>query len=297
MAHSLVSSKSPDTRVRWHLCETGFSARDKAEIEDHQSDSSLELVWHSLAAAATAALPTRGRAIPKMYERLLVPDLLAGKIEKFIYLDSDLLILDRIDALWGVDLDGAILGAVQDLAVPLVSSPLGLKRYEELGFARSCPYFNAGVYLVDIEAWKMNQIGRRALEYLNRYRKSVNLMDQDALNAVLQSRWKPLDYRWNITGGLAARAHYHPQDVDVPQLERAIANPGIIHFSGYLKPWIYPRLGSRWASDYVNALLEVCPEHRRDQTMKARGISFYDRELRTYFYPLEKFVWKTMRGF
>lgn len=297
VVHSFLSHQSPEMKVRWHLCERGLSTRDKAEIENHHADLKVTFVWHSLATRKTTMLPTRGRAVSEMYDRLLMPELLAGEVERLIYLDGDLLILDRIDALWDIDLDGAILGAVQDLAVPLVSSPMGLRRYEELGFSRNSCYFNAGVYVVDVDAWSRNEIGRRAMEYLDRNGKLVNLFDQDALNSVLQNRWKQLDYRWNISGGLAARMHYHPKDVDVAQLEQAIANPGIIHFSGFLKPWIYPRLGSRWADAYAGELFEVFPDHRLDKSLKARCFSFYDRELRRFLYPVEHSIWQMMRGF
>ena len=122
-------------------------------------------------------------------------------------------------------------------------------------------------------------------------------MDQDALNAVVEGRWKPLDLRWNLTAGLVERRHYHPKHSDIAQLQQAVANPGIVHFAGYLKPWIQPRLASRWAGDYVETLHQVFPEHRLDETLKSRCISFYDRQLRLFFYRLEHFMWKTMRGF
>ena len=295
--HSLVAKKLPQTRVQWHVSQSGLSLADRAEIESHQTDSNMEFIWHDLGGVDLTALPVRGRAIAKMYERLLIPEALAGEVARFIYLDGDLLILDRIEALWEVDLDGAIIAAVQDLAVPLVSSPMGLRRYRELGFSRQDPYFNAGVYVVDVEAWRKHRISAGTLDYLERYERSINLMDQDALNAVIQNRWKPLDYRWNLTAGLVARAHHQPKQIDVAQLERAVANPAIVHFSGYLKPWILARLGSRWASDYERALFEVFPGHRFDSTLRARSCSFYDRALRTYFYALEKTLWKTMRGF
>ena len=296
-AHSLVSKKDTNTPLCWHLCERGLSTRNRAEIESSMTSANVRVAWHDLAASKTAGLPVRGRAVAKMYERLLVPGLLADEVERFIYLDGDLLVLDRIENLWGVDLGGSIIGAVQDLAIPLVSSPLGLSRFEDLGFERDEPYFNAGVYIVDVEAWQKNRISARAVEYLDKYRQYVNLLDQDALNAVLSNRWKPLDYRWNLTAGLAARDHFEPRGVDLEQLDRAVADPGILHFSGYLKPWIFPQLGSRWARLYESTLREVLPEHRFDESIKAHLVSHYDRRLRTRLYPLERALWRRMKGF
>ena len=120
---------------------------------------------------------------------------------------------------------------MQDFAVPLVSSPMGLERFEEFGFARDAPYFNAGVFLMDTSAWRQQRIGPRAIEYLERYRDSINLLDQDALNAVMGTRWKQLDYRWNVIAGLAARTFHRQKELDAAQLSDAIDRPGILALS------------------------------------------------------------------
>ena len=295
--HSLVANMDTTTPIKWHIYESGIMQASKQAIESQASGKPLEFVWHDAPVERTAMLPTRGRLVPHVYARLLAIDLLPADIERIIYLDGDLLIRSAINTLWELKLDGAILGAVQDLAIPLVSSPMGLQQYADLGFEADHPYFNAGVFVVDTAAWKTHEIGSRALAYLEQYQASINLMDQDALNAVIRNRWKPLDYRWNVIAGLAGRSHYDPVGVDRVQLEGAINDPAIIHFAGYLKPWIHPQLGSRWADAYVETLQRVFPNHQLDQTAKARGASLYDRRLRRLLYPVEKFIWKKRRGF
>ena len=295
--HSLIENLSPGARVRWHVCRTGLTERDVEVIERHSEGTPVEFRWHDLGEADLEGLPLRGRAVAKMYERLLMPEILSDEVERFIYLDGDLLVLDDIAKLWRLELDGMILAAIQDLAVPVVSSPMGLRRYRELGFSRRAPYFNAGVYVADVGRWKRQGITAAALAYLERHKSAINLMDQDALNAVVKNRWKRLDYRWNLTASLAGRSHYRPRDVDPDRLAWAVADPAIIHFSGYLKPWDVPRLGSKWASAYERSLREVLPDHRRGHTARARALSFYDRSLRTYLYPVERSLWQRMRGF
>lgn len=297
MAHSLIARKAPATGVRWHLVATDLLRSQRLEIEEDLSDPGIEIVWHEGGVTAPTALPTRGRAVSTIYERIQAPEILGDESEKVLYLDGDLLVQDRIEDLWATDLDGMILGAVQDLAVPLVSSPMGLKLYESMGLSRDSPYFNAGVYLMDLDAWRKLEIGRQAWEYLDRHGRSVNLLDQDALNAVVRGRWKPLGYRWNLTGGLVGRQLPLPRGVDPSRLEKAVSNPGIIHFSGTLKPWLYPRLGSIWAAEYQKALLDVYPDIRLDKSLRSLSLSFYDRRLRRKLYMVERFVWRSLRGF
>jgi len=108
-----------------------------------------------------------------MYERLLAPDALSDSLERAIYLDGDLLLLDAIDILWNTDLRGGIIAAVQDAVIPRVSSPMGLRRFRELGCRPEEPYFNAGVLVVDLKAWRSQEVGQRAIEYLGRYSRSI----------------------------------------------------------------------------------------------------------------------------
>jgi len=295
--HSLITNLSPGARICWHLCRAGLTEFDVEQIESQFAGTPIEFRWHDIGETDLERFPLRGRAVAKMYERLLMPEILAGEVERFIYLDGDLLVLDDIARLWRLPLDGMIVAAVQDLAVPVVSSPMGLRRYRELGLSPQAPYFNAGVYIVDVEAWCGHGVTAATLDYLERYEGSINLMDQDALNAVIKNRWKPLDYRWNLTASLAGRDHFQPRDVDSGRLAEAVADPAIVHFSGYMKPWNVPGLGSRWADTYDRALLEVVPGHRRKRTARAWALSFYDRSLRTYLYPVERKLWHVMRGF
>ena len=295
--HSLISNLSPGARIRWHLCRTGLTESDVEQIESQSAGAPLEFRWHEIGKTDLERFPLRGRAVAKMYERLLMPQILAGEVERFIYLDGDLLVLDDIAKLGRLPLNGQIVAAVQDLAVPVVSSPMGLRRYRELGFSSGAPYFNAGVCVVDVEAWCRHGITAAALDYLQRYEDSINLLDQDALNAVIKNRWQPVDYRWNLTASLAGRDHYHPRHVDPGRLAEAVADPAIVHFSGSMKPWNVSRLGSRWTHAYDRALFEVFPGYSRTRTARAWALSFYDRTLRTYLYPLERTLWHTMRGF
>ena len=295
MVHSLQTFRLGTTPITWHVFESDLSAADKLGIQTHLESAAIEINWHRYTHERLAGLPIWGRAIVGMYQRIFVPDVLPEAIDRMIYLDGDLLFLDAIETLWNTDISGAIIGAVQDAVVPYVSSPLGLRRYRELGYQRTDPYFNAGVFIVDRDAWREHRVGEKAIDYVHRYERSINLADQDALNAVLHDQWRRLDDRWNIIGSAAGRAHFRPQGIDASRMTAALREPGIIHFAGYLKPWLYRGLGSRWTGAYTTALFEVFPEHRFERTLKTLSTAFYDRHLRTCLYPLERLAWRTSR--
>jgi lipopolysaccharide biosynthesis glycosyltransferase len=125
--------------------------------------------------------------------------------------------------------------------------------------------------------------------------RTVNFMDQDALNAVLVDKWKALDYRWNIIASIAGRAFYRGRGLDRSRLEAAIRNPGIVHYAGYLKPWRYSKLASRWQQSYIDVLLDVFPNYTFPSSLKSTSISFYDRYLRNSLYTFEQLVWSKLK--
>jgi lipopolysaccharide biosynthesis glycosyltransferase len=64
-------------------------------------------------------------------------------------------------------------------------------------------YFNDGVLLIDLELWRSMNILGLAIDFLRRNPDCLYL-GQDALNAVLATRYTILDDRWN---SLAIAAH------------------------------------------------------------------------------------------
>ena len=293
---SLLDHARPGISLRWHVWHTGVCDDLKRQVEQHEQDVDLEFAWYE-AGDKLFGLPVRGHFVPHVYARLFATERLPAEVRRFIYVDGDVLVLDDIEKLWSTDLNGASLAAVQDLAVPRVSSPMGLKHFRTLGFDAEAPYCNAGVYVADVAAWRKARIGQAALAYLEEYRDHINLLDQDALNAVIKGSWKPLDYRWNLVSGPAGRSFCPRDGLDIAQLERAVANPGIVHFAGLLKPWVYPSLGSPWADEYARELRRLYPAYRLNTSFRARGISFYDRRLRHWTHGLEKRIWAARRGF
>lgn len=222
-----------------------------------------------------AALPVRTRLPLEAYFPLLLDRLLT--VERVIFLDADLLVLDDIAPLWNADLQGFALGAVQDMAIPLVSSPRGVAGWNRLGLHPWCKYFNGGVMIMDLERWRALGISERALDYVRDPCNRVDFLHQDALNAILHGGWLSLPPRWNLLGSLAGRSFYHNSE---PAYGEALDNPGIVHFAGRFKPWLVGTGGP------------FAPIYHRYMDHPPKSRSFYDCHLRPWFYWLERFCWE-----
>jgi lipopolysaccharide biosynthesis glycosyltransferase len=169
----------------------------------------------------------RGHVNEYAYARIFMGDILQT-LDRFIYLDCDLLIRSSISELWMTDLQDKIIGAVKD------PTPLSLERYLTLGIPSSNEYFNSGVLLIDAKKWREKFCSQRIIDKLGELGEKAIYWDQDGLNASMYNEWFPLDRQWNIQSHDIALA----QKRNIRNISKYLA-PRIIHFTGNLKPWNY----------------------------------------------------------
>jgi lipopolysaccharide biosynthesis glycosyltransferase len=163
------------------------------------------------------------------YYRLWLPRLLPASVRRLAYLDCDVVACHAIEDLWAADLAGEPLAAVHN--------PRALNR-AAMGLRDDADYFNSGVVLLDLDAWRRERLHERALEFALNYSGKLLCCDQDALNAVLAGRWRRLELRWNQQ----TKFFQHPADwlgVDPAALSLARTDPFVVHYTTTSKPWHY----------------------------------------------------------
>jgi lipopolysaccharide biosynthesis glycosyltransferase len=150
------------------------------------------------------------------YFRLLAPRVLPAHVMKILYLDSDVIVRGSLLDLWNCEVSGYALAAVEDS----FWDPKSQWSYVEI--PKGARYFNSGVMLINLDYWRQNNVGERAIAFIRDNPTKVNYYDQDALNAILVNSWISLSPIWN---------HHIP-------------NPAIVHFIGEDKPW-------RWSTKHA----------------------------------------------
>ena len=126
---------------------------------------------------------------PIVLARLLPDRLLPEDLHRVIYLDGDTIVRRSLRALWKIDMKGCPVGAAPE---PTCS----LKRKAALGLAGR-PYCNAGVLLIDLDAWREQETGKQILEYYRKNGGHLFANDQDAINGSLRDSLYILSGTWN----------------------------------------------------------------------------------------------------
>lgn len=192
------------------------------------------------------------------YLRLLADRWLPAELSRVIYLDSDLVVQSCLSELWQKDLGDNCLLAAPDIACPWVDAKRGaanfrrcspwlaafrpVPNYSEHGFKGTEPYFNSGVMVLNLDAWREQQLGHQLLECLRVHREHVWCWDQYALNCVLVDRWGRLPARWNVGAHTWEYPSPRHAPIDETEFESMLERPAILHFTTEFKPWNF---GSR----------------------------------------------------
>ena len=164
------------------------------------------------------------------YFRFLLP-LILTDIDKAIYMDSDLIIRHSLREVWDTNLDGYAVGVCPG------ENNDDVRESNRLRYDASIGYFNAGVLLLNLKYWRERNVLQRLLDYGASHPK-LPQQDQDCLNAVLKDEKKVLDIKYNLQENMLVPIDkvlldWHRFD----ELEAAIKDPVVIHYTSSLKPW------------------------------------------------------------
>jgi lipopolysaccharide biosynthesis glycosyltransferase len=210
---------------------TGFSDDDRATIAGLAGAHAVEWVEPDRTQLAGARLPSH---LPEAaLFRLMAPALLEGSVERFVYLDTDVVVTGDLGDLFATDLDGHPVAAVRDAWIEVAGAPNG-PPYAALGLDASAPYFNSGVMVVDGAAWRDEDLIGRCLDLLRAHR--LPYADQCALNAVLADRWHRLPARWNLQTAHGTTATHLTDPSELISVLAAVDDPAVVHYTGR-KPW------------------------------------------------------------
>ena len=152
-------------------------------------------------------------------------------LDKILYLDPDILIINSIEKLYNLEMDDCLYAAAyHDRAAVNGINRLRLKPY---GIDE---YYNSGVLLYNLKLQRKEIDEKEIFDFVEKNKNSLILPDQDILNALYSKSIKPIneilynyDPRYYNYYKLMSNGKYN--------LDYIIYNSSIIHFCGKQKPW------------------------------------------------------------
>lgn len=163
------------------------------------------------------------------YYRLLLPSLLETQIEKVLYLDCDIIVLDDVSPLFSLDLAGYGVAAVED------TTPGSDHHRRSMGLSLNQTAFCAGVLVINMKYWREHNSEQQLLDYAQKMGGQLEMEDQDVLNHEFRGHWFKLPYKYMRTPMSIASLDKQQKWADI---EDYVFHPVIIHYAAHVKPWL-----------------------------------------------------------
>lgn len=236
------------------------------------SSTTLQSRIKSLISYRKSSGARKGLASPFNFAPFYLEDFISesGELpQRLIYLDTDVLLLDDIGALWKTDMKGLPAAAVEDCSQSF-ELYIDFAEMEELGLKsgslspKEC-VFNRGIFMMDVTQWKRLHITQDIEHWMGKYRESKKDiykfgMSQPPWLLALHKKYHKLGSEWNCRGlgrdtlslkelkelkytlsldfkalqKVGARAM---GEQATPYIASCSREAMLLHFNGKLKPW------------------------------------------------------------
>lgn len=183
-----------------------------------------------------------GRWHISTFSRLFLLHVLPEGMDKIIYIDCDMIIRHSLKTLWEMDMEGTWCMSADDCR--------GKMYRKDIGIPMDSIYTNNGLMVIDLDAWRKNDVESKFIDFINEYHGDITYMDQGVLNGVFQPLKKvkllPISYNAQTVcydlgydGLQACRKPVWAYTRD--EFERGIGDPTVVHFTTCFmsgtRPW------------------------------------------------------------
>lgn len=226
-----------DEKFGIHIVADDLQDKDKQLMQESLQKYGHQLHFYDVSPDLLKGYPisSDSHITLSTYYRLFLPNILSKEIHKIIYLDCDLVVRGSIRNLWDIDISQYAIGCVEDMlssGMPQQDRPA-----DRLHYNPTDSYFNAGVLVVNLDYWREHNIVHQCMEYIEKYPERLQFYDQDVLNAVLHNQKLFIPFIWNMQEGFYRRRRRINKNTWA-ELDQAMMNPTILHYTGKKKPWI-----------------------------------------------------------
>jgi lipopolysaccharide biosynthesis glycosyltransferase len=171
------------------------------------------------------------------YFILFLGSILPKHLDKVLYLDCDLLVLDRINSLFEVDLNNYDVAGVDYLVMSNNPPCRPWSGYgainiqnekEKLGLSDRDTYINTGVLLINLNRWRLYNYEKEFVDFIINKSHKINFADQCIINAICNEKYR-LDWSFNA---FVTKANEN--------IHGSLNGVAVAHSLGSTKPWQNP---------------------------------------------------------
>ena len=187
------------------------------------------------------------------YYRLLMFKILPEYVDKCFYIDGDMII--------DTDLSITYDNLTEEKLASVIVEPLAMQHRKSIlshcykiddfknfkNDALEYPYFNTGLFLVNIKLANELNIFEKMFDFLNRF-PNPPYADQDILNAVIGQKYSNLinylEPSYNVFCDIDYEQPFNDAFYNEEIIKASFKNPKVYHYAGANKPWINTKVAN-----------------------------------------------------
>lgn len=232
-ASVLKNTRHPE-EVHFYALNDDISSENCSRIEKTVTDLQGQITFLAVNSNLINGF-TSGHISKAAYLRLAVADVLPAEVDKVIYFDTDLVVLDDVAELWNYPLQGRPVGAACDFGI-MKSKRMRKQKLQTIELDEGKPYFNSGVLVIDLQQWRAQKYGTQVISTIQAH--AFRHHDQDGLNFVFKDNWTMLPLRWNVIPPVFTLSLKILLSTKLRRTAvQAAENPAVFHWAGRYKPW------------------------------------------------------------
>lgn len=231
MLDSFFASNPDEKNVKIYLLHSAIPAEKLSELADFCASFGAALSPIAVDTALFEHAPTTKRYPKEMYYRLLSPLILPKEVERVLYLDPDVLVINPLRPLWELNLYCNVFAAASHTGLTEMANDINQMRLDT-----EHEYFNSGVMLIDLNAARKLVTAEDVFRCVSEHEKELILPDQDVFNILYGSLTMPVeDVVWNYD--VRNFSKYLIRSTGKHDLNWVMQNTAVLHFCGRNKPW------------------------------------------------------------
>lgn len=229
-----IAFSNPGEHFDVYIAHSSLEKEDFDFIRSHIDSEKFHITGIKVDDEALHDAPITDRYPREMYYRIFADRYLPKQLDRVLYLDPDIVVINSIESLYNIDFGDCLFAAASHVKETLL-------KFNEirLNMPENGSYINSGVLMMNLKLLRNAQNVEEIYDYIESFKNRLLYPDQDVLSGIYGDKILPLDPMvYNLSDRYLLMYNLNPKNFnDRKDLNWVKNNTVIIHYYGRNKPW------------------------------------------------------------
>lgn len=228
-----IECSNPTEKFNIYILHKSLTKEDETKIKSKINTEQFYIKLIEIPKNEIEHFPVYEKRYPvEIYFRIFSTKYLPKDIDRILYLDTDIVVINSIKELYNMDFEDNYF-----IATTHIKKILHKFHEIRLSMPKENVYMNTGVLLINLKELRKIDIEKEVDEFIERNKRKLMLPDQDILSTLYGDKVKLInEVKYNL-GERSFNLHNLYQEENKIDLEWVKKNSIIIHYYGRNKPW------------------------------------------------------------